>query len=462
MAKIIFWNTFVRGNLIYLLRPPGPHILNSWLKHNGHDCKVLDFCSYLTTDQLVTLTEKFITKDTVAIGVSTTFWKKLDVILSDQQTGSYKKLPNEPDWVISAREILEAKYPNLKWIMGGSGPDYNFKFDWIHFKGKAEDSLLKFLDQSTDKKFEIANARYHYYDDLGITKNETLSIELARGCQFVCKFCRYDMIGKKTDTYIRNMDLVYEDLLDNYYKFGTTRYNIVDDTVNESDQKIEKFAEIVNKLPFKLEWVGYNRLDLIGAKRHTIDLLKQTGLRGALFGIESFHPDASKCIGKGWIGKHGKDFLLELREKWDNKIHFSLSLIVGLPYEPLESVQTTHQYCVDNKIDYWQFVGLQLDKSRPISIFEREYAQYNIKFTHPLKPTYWEHEICNFSDAQNLALTLNHDPKRTTTIKPIMWDWAAYTPFGYTFDDLNNITQKSFYENNNLKLLGTKFLDDYK
>ena len=70
-----------------------------------------------------------------------------------------------------------------------------------------------------------------------------------------------------------------------------------------------------------------------------------------------------------------------------------------------------------------------------------QYYKYNIKFDNPLKPTHWQHEICNFEEAQKLAIRLNHDPRRLSTIKSIMWDWANYTALGYTFDDLNTTTQ---------------------
>jgi hypothetical protein len=89
-------------------------------------------------------------------------------------------------------------------------------------------------------------------------------------------------------------------------------------------------AEMAQRLPFKLEWIGYNRLDLIGSKPHTIQLLKDSGLKSSFFGIESFHSQASKIVGKGWNGVRGKEFLIELKERWGITTFYQLLLIIAV------------------------------------------------------------------------------------------------------------------------------------
>ena len=176
-----------------------------------------------------------------------------------------------------------------------------------------------FSTQIARPNFDISKLENCFYDDLCIQETEVLPIELSRGCQFKCRFCRYPLLGKKKNTYIRDYDLIEKEFLENYYRYGITKYFFLDDTVNESDEKVEKLAEIVQRLPFKLNWFGYNRVDLIGVKPHSIELLKLSGLKSSFFGIESFHLKASKVVGKGWNGAKGKEFLLELREHWGEK-----------------------------------------------------------------------------------------------------------------------------------------------
>ena len=287
MANLILWNCLNED--INASRPLGAHQISSWLRNHGYTVKVIDFCHALSTDTLVSLTEMHIDSETVGVGVSTTFWNdirnvnRMDKDFKKQSSANYF----EPNWVISARENIEKKY-QLNWLLGGGSVTYNqlgylsTRFEWVKFYNHAEDELLKYMDEKsnktiTRKNFDIKTQTNCFYDDLGLASSETLPIELGRGCQFKCRFCSYPLIGKEKGTYIRDLKHVEEEFIINYEKYGITKYAVMDDTANESTEKIEELANIVQRLPFQLSWVGYNRLDLIGTQKHTIDLLKASG-----------------------------------------------------------------------------------------------------------------------------------------------------------------------------------------
>lgn len=462
MAKIIFWNTFQGNTYSFLLRPPGPHLLAGWLTQHGHSAKVIDFCSYLNTDHLVELTEKYISTDTVAIGVSTTFWKKLSTDGNRDFNKDNKIVYSEPDWVISARLIIQSKYPNLKWLLGGGGNFASTNFDWIKIYGHAEDAICKFLDENSKSKFDIYNQIGCFTYNSSIMPSEFLSIELARGCQFKCKFCTYPLIGKKKGTYLRNMEHVYNEFLYNYNEFGITRYSIVDDTVNESVEKIQDLASIADKLPFKLEWVGYNRLDLIYANPHTAELLKRSGLIATFFGMESFDPEASKCVGKGWVGKHGKDYLEKIAETWNNEINISVQFIVGLPKESMQSIWSTHEWLVQTSaVNYWQFSPLHLNRNLKLSEFDKNYKDYGIKFPHPLKDRYWEHEEMNYFTATELAQNLNNNNNRLDKINPFNWSFPGLLMYGDSYKSTANLKNKDIHLKLNIDSKAKNFIDNY-
>jgi len=431
MAHLIIWNSF-GFNDHSLVRPVGPHQLACWLSNFGYEVKVIDFCNFMTPLELASLTAKFIDKDTVAIGASNTFW-------DDDQISRC-----EPEWVMRARGFVEKKYPKLSWILGGSRNSYlSMKLiqKWITFTGYSEDSLLKFLDEKTSRlilrpAFDIQKNRGHYTDGLGITSSEVLNIELSRGCQFKCRFCRFAELGKRKNTYIRDYNLIEEELLSNYERFGTTRYAMMDDTANESTEKLEALAEIAQRLPFKLEWVGYVRLDLIGTKPYTADLLVQSGLRGCYFGIESFHPTASLMVGKGWNGKHGKDFLLKLKERWKEQVIIELGFIVGLRGESEKDLDETQQWCIDNNIDQWRWHSLSISKQPEQlwkSDFDINYGQYGYSFP-PGENYHWVSDDWNSVQATNKSTQLNNDVKDTFFINP--WHAAMLGGLGYDFDEL--------------------------
>jgi radical SAM superfamily enzyme YgiQ (UPF0313 family) len=379
--------------------------LASWLRQHGITVKVIDFCHLLTTDELVAITERHIDSSTLAIGVSSTFWRDLTQYMS----------VCEPEWVCKARERLQ--HHPVKWLLGGRRTHGSKVFDWTIFPNFAEDNLLKWVREHLKKphlpdlKFDIYSQSVIFSEDDFIMPSEALPIELGRGCMFKCKFCGYPLGGKTPGTYHRNPATIKEEFLRNYEQWGTTKYYFQDDTVNESMPKIVSLAEIAQSLPFKLEWVGYNRLDQIAVHRGMSQALRDSGLASAFFGIETFQPDAATLVGKGWNGKHGKEFLLKLREEWRGSVTWMLGLIAGIPGDTDESLMETVDWCTKNDMHGWHFAPLWVT-ARPdklwLSEFEKNAASYG--FTHPnpeKDPEFWVNGDWDHNRAITKARELN-------------------------------------------------------
>ena len=457
MTNFIIWTCMdFQANL--LIRPLGAYQLSSWLTGHGYTVKVIDFCHRLTTNQLVYITLKHTDQHTIGIGVSSTFWKAGIALRDDKKTAiDY----HEPEWVINARVRIDSKFQHLKWILGGANAGYfrQSKFDWTVINGYAEDSILKLLDEFSNKKsqstFNITNQQAAFTNIDNIQSHEVLPIEISRGCQFKCNFCRFSLLGKKKNSYMRNFCIVEQELRDNYNKFGVTRYMIVDDTVNESEEKITALAEIAQRLPFKFEWVGYNRLDIIGAKQHTMSILKDSGLKSAYFGIESFHKDASKIAGKPWIGTYGKEFLLQLKEYWGNDINFFLSFIVGLGNETKQDILDTNDWCIQNNVASWIFHPLGISRHPNLvtpSIFDLNYADYGYRFPNPINDHYWENDTWNWKSAKEFVQILDQNPGRGRAARPLRGD----KPAAYYLAALASTTGMSFSE---LMVINARDLD---
>ena len=417
MANLIIWNSQnIPGSYVKISRPAGPHILAQWLIQFGFTVKVIDYCNEMSTSDLVAITQKHVNHQTVAIGVSTTFWKDNGDSASREQ--------HFPTWVTTARELIESSFPSLEWILGGAnatqleGSYRNVSnlirpsLKWVRFIDYAEDAVRKYLDEKLAlgriyQPYDIKITTNTYMDSLGILPSESIGIEWGRGCQFKCSFCGYKNIGKKKNSYLRDSKLVRQDIMLNYERYGTTRYIYVDDTVNESNEKIADMVEVAQSLPFRLEWVGYGRLDLLGTNKHTINALEDSGLRGMFFGVESFNKEASKIIGKGWNGVHGKDFMLELRDKWGDEVSFHANFIAGLRPETPEEVEQTVQWCINNKIHSFRFSPLDLNSTRHTSEFDKNYEKYGYRF--PDQVYNWESDCWNFRSAMQ---TTNEIAKR--------------------------------------------------
>ena len=103
-------------------------------------------------------------------------------------------------------------------------------------------------------------------------------------------------------------------LLENYNKWGTTTYWIGDDTFNDSIEKLEMFLKVTKRLPFKLNFRAYIRLDIIAMQPDQIQMLYDMGLKSCWIGIETFHPEASKTIGKGMSAEKRKKALYDIQK----------------------------------------------------------------------------------------------------------------------------------------------------
>lgn len=463
MAHFILWNSTPedkdwqqvidgKSQLVpRVFRPLGPHQLATWLRNHGYTVKVVDFCNYMTVDQLTQITEKYIENSTVAIGVSTTFWPTGTRVLS---VNAPKQVYDVPPWVDRARNQLENKHTNIKWCLGGARTFYYQSMpQWQCFSGDAEDSVLKWLDEITGKKifrqpFDIKEAASHFVDDDHIQPQEVIPVELGRGCMFKCKFCSFDKLGKKPGTYLKNYHRVYQEILEHHEKWGTTRFVYVDDTVNESEEKIQALADIALSVPFKLEWVGFIRADLIWSKPNTAQLLKDSGLRSASIGIESFERKSSQLIGKGWSGKHARDWLLEKRAEWGDDVNWYLSLIVGIPGQTFNQLNEDCDWLIKNDMHSWSFLPLYIMSDHTqiegswMSEFTRNYSQYGFEFPDSSRPWYWKNGKWNFDVALEVSRLLNEKGFEYT--KSTSFQMAETATHGFEFDEIMNLKWKDY------------------
>lgn len=368
MANIIFWSSIFP---LQKTRPIGCYQLAHHLRKNGISAQVIDFCGLFSSRELLDITAKFVDKHTRILGISTSFW--MDNTFPLRKT------------------ILEFKdnNPNIEIVFGGpraNNPLYKGAYEKV-FLGESENQLTQYIFEIFDKDtskivpFDITKLDHRFITQDCILTGEVLPIELGRGCIFKCKFCSHHNLGKPKYTYQRQYDLIYDEMLYNYDHFGTTHYLFLDDTVNEDPDKIKALADINYKLDNKINWNGYLRADLIWSNKDSSRYLIESGLKSCFFGIESLHPKASAIIGKGWSGKHAKDFLPHLYYNlWNKHVSIWNNFIIGLPYETEQDIDNSVQWCLENNFGMNKYVGLNLYLNREdtgtFSEFTRNYRIY--------------------------------------------------------------------------------------
>jgi hypothetical protein len=219
-----------------------------------------------------------------------------------------------------------------------------------------------------------------------ILEDESLSTEIAAGCIFSCQFCNYAALGKKKTEYMRTYESLERELITNYDNFKTRVYLLTDNIMNDYDEKLKFLIKIREKTGIDIRWSGYVRLDTIKRKEQA-QLLLESGIAGATFGIESLKKEAGPSIGK----MTDKDKLMKsfeiFRDVIGDNCVTTASFIAGLPNESLDDLYQTYQWLnsAEGKhyIDHYSFTSLLLFKGNetkndinigrndPFSVYER-------------------------------------------------------------------------------------------
>lgn len=374
-------------DIITMNRTLGVHKVAYCLRQAGFEVAVIHYASVFSIKEILHMLTELVNKNTLFVGVNNFFYASIaDPIIHDN--GSVELRHAEPGSILphgstfnqQVKDLIHQQNKKCKLVLGGPtaiDAAYNSIFDYV-VKGYAEQSVVRLaeflngqsvqlpkkyksiygpviVDDSKAQGYDFSSSRMEYQDHDAILPGETLLLEVARGCVFKCAFCSYPMNGKKKMDFIRSMDLIRDELVDNYNKYQITNYVIVDDTFNDSVEKCRLFSDMVKTLPFRINLWAYIRLDLLAAHPETIDYLADTGFRAMYFGIETLNPRTASIIGKGGDREKLFNTVRYIKEKYHNRISMHGSFIFGLPHESMESMNSTAQYLLSDKnpLDTW-------------------------------------------------------------------------------------------------------------
>lgn len=434
MSHIIFlngiWPNSTTGVRTHFTRSISCYQLKHWISHFGFRSRVIDYCQHLSDLQMVELIDKFSSKETIAIGLSTTFWPMNSV----------------PPEMLSVIEMIRSKYPSIKIIGGGARKSHHINLFDEYFVGESEDKLVTWCQEQIgkkglsafNKKFSIVDLVHRFDETDAILDSEALPIELGRGCVFKCKFCAHHNLGKPKYTYQRNHSAIVDEIVYNKEKFNTSKYMFLDDTVNEDLDKIRNLSTIKESTGIDIEWTGYLRADLVWSKQESADLLFKSGMKSCFFGIETFNPVAGKSIDKGWASKHGKEYLPKLYNNiWDKNVNIHLNLIAGLPGETIDSLSDSLGWCIEHhQIGSHRFVPLTLyvekDDENASSEFTKNHSKYGYKNVD--NTGYWENKFLNSTEAIKFCENSNRQLAKTNKISS--WSLFNVTNLGFSTNEV--------------------------
>ena len=458
------YHALIFTNNQYPFKAAGAYAVATQLREHGYKTKIIENFVYLHNthpEKFLEYIFKSIGKKTLFIGVSSTFlWDTDD---------AYKILAK-----------IKEKYPHIKIINGGPregrrGPIHKFSIrdsmiDY-HILGYSEIAILKIIEEiKKGNKLE----KLYQYDPLGnqfdftcippifskeediVFPNEVLPIQIARGCPFRCKFCNFPLTGisKSEMKYTRTRESIRNELLYNYENFKTSNYAIIDDTFNTTTAKVKLIKDIVDELGIPFNFIAYLRIDLIHRFPEQIHLLKEMGLKGAFFGIESLHDPSAKAIGKGLGSEKTIAMLYRLKEEWGKYIQLHCNFILGLPYE---SEKTFKNWMIKIlqpgfPMDSMNISALEITKN-PEPGMQSPFSENAEKYGYTILDDYggWEsiYPLKSLKRCENLLYyqikpLIQKKYKRTMYGRTRFWNKYTAQNFGYTWKELvDNFPKKN-------------------
>lgn len=449
---------FTNMSGLFFQRTLGAYQLAHFLRGNNYNVQVIDFTDHFSTEELTTAVDKFLTDKTIAIGISTTFYKNEDVNEFMPNDIKNTLVFNEfPQNVLDVIQYAKNKFPKIKVVVGGGRTDLltdNPLVDKI-IQGYAEDETLAYLDEISKrvpkiipialngapapkpvfrKVFDIENLDHKFTEQDIVLRNETLPIEISRGCIFKCTFCAFPLNGKSKMDYLRDTGRIRDEMISNYEKFGTTNYFFGDDTFNDSTEKLERLHKMILTLPFKIKFTTYLRLDLLQAHQEQVPLLEEMGLASPFFGIETLNKKSGSSIGKGMHPEKVKEFLLQLEaEHWKKRIPIICSFIVGLPHETVETVTNTFNWIKNTPLNSVFFPLIINDKKFYKSEFTTKYKDFGYYLDRDTG--WWSNEYFNYDTATDLANKFNGELSKKENY-PSAWFMMALLNHGYSLEEL--------------------------
>lgn len=409
-----------RDQTMAVIKPFGAHKCAHELRTAGFRTLVVNHINHFDESELQTLISASVSGKTLFVGISNTF-------LPDFCRRKLSKIS----------DMVRQHHPGCKIVLGGATTDTVNQYPGIDYLviGYADLSIVNLarhlcrgdvleksrrsvygytiIDDAVAQGFDVQNSTMTWHNDDIVANDRVLPLEVSRGCIFRCAFCSFILNGKKNGEYIKDIDILRDELLINYEKFGIRTYRILDDTFNDNKVKLDQLESMVAELPFRLQLWAYIRLDLLSKHPETIDQLVRMGVRSMAFGIETFNKTTGRIIGKGYDPEKQIETLREIKRRHGNTVILTGQFIVGLPHESIASIMNSihRMRSGDIPLDGWHFGALNIRKShtsRWDSPFNLDMEKYGYSDTgKPLAGNmiHWKNQYMDFDQANRISVS---------------------------------------------------------
>ncbi|MAZ49189.1 MAG: hypothetical protein CME65_11545 [Halobacteriovoraceae bacterium] len=468
--KVVFFSDIPAD--IGVSRYAGAHRLASELRANDIDCKVIDGFCLFEEHELEKIVDRFISSETVALAISSTFLtpQAEEVVYSDAKSISKRKNFHLASILEDLISKCRERSPSIKVVVGGANGlrlSDHIPYDYCiqgqgevsfvklvkhllsnpskTFNGSFERKKIRLIESNKNFPFNgFNNSKINWQKTDFIQSQEWLPIEVARGCVYRCSFCDFQLNGKSIYDYLKDPEVLKEELIYNYETFGVTNYSISDDLYNDSLHKVERYHKVFTSLPFNISWISFGRLDLFHRYPQMADLLKESGLKHMFFGIETLDAKAGRKVGKGLGEKRIKETLEKLKLKWGNSVHSQGSFIIGLPGESKKSMVNTFNWLMSGNsgLDAFYFEPLWIEydkKDESPSNMSQSPEKYGYEIDDSTGN--WNNGIMDFQEAKKLS---NYFIQASRSVSKVgSFEMPPLCSIGYDKETVMSSTTKS-------------------
>jgi anaerobic magnesium-protoporphyrin IX monomethyl ester cyclase len=226
-----------------------------------------------------------------------------------------------------------------------------------------------------------------------------VNIRTSVSCPFSCSFCNFPRYAGKYR--LAGLEAVENEikLINSIPK--VTGMWIIDDTYNFPPERFKDVLRVMIRNNNKVLWQAHIRAQYLD--REMVELMKQSGCRHVILGIESGSPEILRNMNKKAQVEKYREGIALLNEYG---IMNTALLIVGFPGETMETHKETCNFIEETKPTFYQARLWWCDQDTPI-------YKENEKFKLEGSGFDWCHETMNADTAMNLIYDMLFDIKNS-------------------------------------------------
>ncbi len=381
--------SFIHGNNLQHAKPSAPYKVSELFRMHGYESTVFNYFSQWDQQDIIDTLVKYSEGYPLLIAYSVTL---------NNGDAYLQKLQN-------FTTLIKEHIPGTITILGGirnfENTDRYKKIGDILYIGRsipllARDIHNREFDDLVGKKFNSIEMRYpdnenrmdnpvihKFYKNDTWMPHDVPIFETGIGCKFNCTFCNYDFRNVKNPK-ISAVDNLVE-FFNEANSFGITNFYSADDTINETDDKIDTIYQAVKELDFTPNIASFARQDVLYNKPERIEKMSEAGLTSLFFGIETVNYEANKMIRKGSTPERIIETLTQIKKHNPNFFLFS-GMIIGLTHDSESSIRHYNDLLLSEKLlDGVSYMPLRIMEDETMWDWQSEIDKNPAKFGYTIK-----------------------------------------------------------------------------